>query len=348
MGLLLAAFLSLQQLYPHQPTNHPESKANHLEDVDRLLKEKPCSDAHAALRLFAYSFQRIVQANVGMTRGKNILQPLVDVLTTDAPALTYVDIFLDLYWTSRLCLTRTHSEALATLPATLDHFKATAMSLLEETNIISTHGKSGAYEKYTVSGQPSQGKITTDLDQGHCPVLNDSQGRTSQASVTYRYACTFVCEEVFDKKDDWKNHERSQHFQLEFWRCRQSDGIKQCAKLAWHKREFDEHLRGDHGIILEKNLRKELHDCHLGKGGTFQFWCGFCRDLEPSPMERLEAWNKRSIHIGRHYESGADIKDWFPVDGGRSKREQEALDTEATFSNRGDPRRVRQPWFSGQ
>lgn len=155
--------------------------------------------------------------------------------------------------------------------------------------------------------------------------------------------CTFVCEEVFDTKDDWKNHERSQHFQCEFWRCRQSDGIKQCTKLAWHKQKFYEHLRDEHDIISERDLKKELHDCHLSKDGTFQFWCGFCRDLEPSSMNRPGAWNERSIHIGGHYESEADIKDWFPVDGGRSKGEQEVLDSEATFNNRGDPWRVRQP-----
>jgi len=69
--------------------------ANHLEDVDRLLKAKPCINVHAALRYIACSFRRIVQTNVVMPRGKDILQPLVNVLTTDAPALTYFDKFLD-------------------------------------------------------------------------------------------------------------------------------------------------------------------------------------------------------------------------------------------------------------
>jgi len=145
-------------------------------------------------------------------------------------------------------------------------------------------------------------------------------------------------------KNAWKRHENSRHFQAERWRCRQFDGssnIKQCANLSWRRANFQRHLKNKHGIVDEGYHEKELNACHLGTNGSLRFWCGFCQATMSLFKKGLEAWDERFDHIESHYRSGQNVKDWIPVDGHLSRREQEVLNARSVLDIQGDSPEVR-------
>ncbi|MCJ1365671.1 hypothetical protein MMC16_004796 [Acarospora aff. strigata] len=163
--------------------------------------------------------------------------------------------------------------------------------------------------------------------------------RDDDSSAPIEYGCTFEdCNEVFGKKNAWKRHESSQHFQLERWRCRQIDGssnFKQCANLSWRRDDFQHHLENKHDIDKD-HFDNELDACHLGANGALRFWCGFCGATISLLRKGLEAWDERFDHIESHYASRQNVKDWIPVDGCISKREQEVLDARTMLYIQGD------------
>jgi len=316
IGLLLLAFLSLQRLYPYEPDACSSSGENHLEHFHSFLNGHRCSDTQTTTHMI-HSFQRIVVIN--MDEDQEILQLLVNVPDTDEPTLRIFDTLLDLYWRSRRVLARDHHEALSALPAILDCFKSSAMSIWRKSSKISLPSKFDA----------------------------DSDNSTTIVRVICQYGCTFLnCNEVFEGKIEWKRHENSQHYHNETWRCREFDGnskIKQCAKLSWDEAAFQQHLR-DHGINNMEYLEKESRTSRLGRNVSVRFWCGFCKSTKPLLKTGLEAWDERFYHLDHHYRiEKKNIKDWMPINGHGSKREQEALDARAMFNDQGDSCRVRKP-----
>ncbi|EFX04396.1 c2h2 type zinc finger domain containing protein [Grosmannia clavigera kw1407] len=129
------------------------------------------------------------------------------------------------------------------------------------------------------------------------------------------YGCTAPnCNKVFGSKNDWKRHERGQHFKLETWKCQEkvettSNGSaasdeagnkasndasgkpKLCDRRFYLCEEFMSHLEEHHGIC-EARKREEKAKCCLSGGKHDQhwsFWCGFCKTKIPGPSDRDNA-----------------------------------------------------------
>ncbi|KAK0635619.1 hypothetical protein B0T17DRAFT_50489 [Bombardia bombarda] len=138
------------------------------------------------------------------------------------------------------------------------------------------------------------------------------------------YACTFThCDKRFGSKNDWKRHENSQHFQLEYWRCdeKREEGLV-CGKICHRRETFRTHLKNDHEIKDNDPLvEKKQADCRIGRNCESRFWCGFCKEtitLRPEAKGPL-AWAERFDHIDDHYHGRNSlpkmtILDWTSVD----------------------------------
>ena len=133
------------------------------------------------------------------------------------------------------------------------------------------------------------------------------------------WGCTnATCPKTFGSKNDWKRHENSQHYQLETWRCHQPSAtskINQCAKIFFRRDPFQAHLRKDHSMSNEDNVRDECRKRRIGRNWQNGFWCGFCKDIIKLQTRGLEAWDERFNHIDDlHFKQGKNIDDWYPMD----------------------------------
>ena len=144
------------------------------------------------------------------------------------------------------------------------------------------------------------------------------------------YGCTFLtCNKTFGSKNDWKRHENSQHFHLETWRCaEQKPEGGACAKVCYRRLSFQEHLKKEHDISNDDNIKAKLEACRIGRNGQERFWCGFCNKLVELRRKGSEAWTERFDHIddhfmGRHNFSKQSIQDWIPVDSDKPKGDGE-------------------------
>ncbi|RAH76423.1 hypothetical protein BO86DRAFT_15763 [Aspergillus japonicus CBS 114.51] len=128
------------------------------------------------------------------------------------------------------------------------------------------------------------------------------------------YSCTSShCNKTFGSKEDWKRHENSQHFHSRSWRCTLPDATKEglpCARLFYRQQTYIQHLKKQHEMDAEDEVRAALSDSRISRDGRASFWCGFCRkDVPLGPG--LEAWNERFDHIDtEHYKKGERIEDW--------------------------------------
>ncbi|PYI26101.1 hypothetical protein BP00DRAFT_73154 [Aspergillus indologenus CBS 114.80] len=130
------------------------------------------------------------------------------------------------------------------------------------------------------------------------------------------YSCTSShCNKTFGSKEDWKRHENSQHFHSKSWRCTLPDATKEglpCARLFYRQQTYVQHLKQQHEMDAEDEVRAALSDSRISRDGRASFWCGFCRKDLPLGHE-LEAWNERFDHIDtEHYKKGERIEDWVP------------------------------------
>lgn len=140
------------------------------------------------------------------------------------------------------------------------------------------------------------------------------------------YGCTFLtCNKIFGSKNDWKRHENSQHFHLETWRCEeQKPEGGACAKVCYRRLSFQEHLKKEHNMSNDDNIKAKLDASRIGRNGQERFWCGFCNKLVELRKKGLEAWTERFDHIddhfmGRHNFPKQSIQDWIPVDSDKPK-----------------------------
>ena len=133
------------------------------------------------------------------------------------------------------------------------------------------------------------------------------------------WGCTDAnCTKTFGSKNDWKRHENSQHYQLETWRCHEPSAtskINQCAMIFSRRDPFQAHLRKDHGISDEGDIRDQCRKRRIGRNWQNGFWCGFCKDIIKLQTRGLEAWDERFNHIDDlHFKQGKNIEDWYPMD----------------------------------
>jgi hypothetical protein len=147
------------------------------------------------------------------------------------------------------------------------------------------------------------------------------------------YGCTFAtCSKTFGSKNDWKRHENSQHFHLETWRCDEEklEGGS-CAKVCYRRQTFQDHLKKDHSISDNDDVKSKVEGCRIGRNCQSRFWCGFCTKLIDLTKKGIEAWTERFDHIddhfmGRHDLPVQDISDWVPVDSDKPRELSRVLD----------------------
>jgi hypothetical protein len=120
------------------------------------------------------------------------------------------------------------------------------------------------------------------------------------------YACTYPdCTKCFGSKNDWKRHENSQHFQIEYWRCAEKikagSTTKTCGKVYHRKETFRIHLEKEHGIPEANEIRERESRYRIGRNYDNRFWCGFCRQTIEFTSNGGVAWAERFDHIDGHY-----------------------------------------------
>lgn len=150
------------------------------------------------------------------------------------------------------------------------------------------------------------------------------------------YGCTFyACNKSFGSKNDWKRHENSQHFHLETWRCdeEKQEGVV-CAKAYYRQQTFKDHLKKDHKIVEEDEIKAKVESCRIGRNCNVRFWCGFCSKLIDLKGKGLDAWTERFDHIddhfmGRNKQPKKNIQDWIPLDSQKTKEDMEKASPQA-------------------
>ncbi|KAH8587636.1 hypothetical protein B0O99DRAFT_694301 [Bisporella sp. PMI_857] len=165
------------------------------------------------------------------------------------------------------------------------------------------------------------------------PSLPDPGPARKQCVIPY--GCTFLCNETFASKNEWKRHENSQHFQLETWRCdneTSEEGV--CAKVYYRRQSFQNHLKTEHHME-DDAMKEKTENCRIGRNCQARFWCGFCSKIIGLERKGLDAWTERFDHIDDHFMGNHGLKkqcilDWIPVDGrelkGESLRDEDHLD----------------------
>jgi hypothetical protein len=135
------------------------------------------------------------------------------------------------------------------------------------------------------------------------------------------------CSETFDHKTEWKQHENSQHFHLEMWRCdNATPEANECAKVCYRQETFHEHLKNAHGLD-DDAITVKTKLCRIGRNAQTRFWCGFCLKLIDLTKRGVDAWTERFSHIddhlmGRRGLGRQGIQDWFPADSPKPKEDR--------------------------
>lgn len=173
------------------------------------------------------------------------------------------------------------------------------------------------------SGRPAKSAVKCD----HCPKMFARSCELKKHMKRHEkpYGCTFPrCKKSFGSKNDWKRHENSQHYQLEFWRCEEEgkSGVRDniCGKLSHSRDAFRTHLGREHGVTDTALVERQCQEKRLGRNCEARFWCGFCRKtIEVTQRGGGGAWSERFDHIephflGTHGREKKGIKEWVHVD----------------------------------
>lgn len=117
------------------------------------------------------------------------------------------------------------------------------------------------------------------------------------------YGCTFRdCTKEFGSKNDWKRHEKSQHLQIEAWRCNMTSATGECGKVCYRQKTFEDHLKSTtHQIADFDVISSKVDECKLGRDYQNRFWCGFCRRSIVLKRGGSDGWNERFDHIDAHF-----------------------------------------------
>ena len=102
---------------------------------------------------------------------------------------------------------------------------------------------------------------------------------------------------------------------------------KQCAKVAYEKDAFMEHLKegGHRDGPTDEAAREDLAKKYrVGRNGQTRFWCGFCRKIIELKAKGTKAWDERFNHIdGMHFKNGERTLTWLCFEENRTKQEIE-------------------------
>lgn len=132
------------------------------------------------------------------------------------------------------------------------------------------------------------------------------------------FGCTFpCCDKKFGSKNDWKRHENSQHYRLQFWRCNlncHTDPKETCTKTYKRREQFKIHLLKDHQIVDPAAVDRRLEFCLDSRSYEVSFWCGFCKQMVKANEKGLKAWQDRFNHISDHFNDGRDVSEWMYVE----------------------------------
>lgn len=216
---------------------------------------------------------------------------------------------------------------------TSNNFEAQKKAV-EVLNIIRKLGFTVSPTKDTQAAKPlNPGSAASNKSENQitCSVCGHFRGRPCELKKHMKrherpYGCTFLtCNKDFGSKNDWKRHENSQHFHLETWRCdseRPEGGA--CAKVCYRRQTFQDHLKKEHQISENEEVKKKLDSCRIGRNCQARFWCGFCKKLVDLKKKGLDAWTERFDHIDNHFMGKAGfpkqgIQDWIPVDSDKPK-----------------------------
>ena len=158
------------------------------------------------------------------------------------------------------------------------------------------------------------------------------------------YGCTFEgCMKKFGSKNDWKRHENTRHYRIEAWRCHEpnpTSKINQCAKVFHRREQYQAHLKEQHNIQDDGEIRRRSQKYRVGRNGQSGFWCGFCQRIVPLTRKGLEAWDERFDHIDmQHFSKEMTIDSWYPLDKDipiGDMLESRSLDTDASPRVNGD------------
>ena len=133
------------------------------------------------------------------------------------------------------------------------------------------------------------------------------------------------------------------HWQVEAWKCAQpkltstgnstvsgirsktkdtskrrviSKTMNQCGRVFYRREQFQAHLCSDHKISDDIYVKEQCKLRRIGRNGHNGFWCGFCQNVIMVEKKNHEAFDERFTHIdSKHFEMGARVEDWFPMEG---------------------------------
>lgn len=151
-----------------------------------------------------------------------------------------------------------------------------------------------------------------------------------------------VCFKRFGSKNDWKRHENTKHYQNETWICgrQAANRVGRCLENCSKRENFKEHLRKDHGVQDEDELKEETRKRRVGNNWSGAFWCGFCKTVVKLEKKNNQAWDERFDHIDDlHFKDGKDFASWYPSNTQLSKAELQG--------NKEEQDRVRREAFAG-
>jgi hypothetical protein len=109
------------------------------------------------------------------------------------------------------------------------------------------------------------------------------------------YFCT-TCEESFQERDDWQQHEDAMHEQQYYWTCPSSD----CDSLFTKEDLFTQHHQRAHGCGKCTHASEAQHPLPSKRS----WGCGFdkCKGV-------FDSWDLRCAHVSSHFEGLAQHDD---------------------------------------
>lgn len=122
-----------------------------------------------------------------------------------------------------------------------------------------------------------------------------------------RYQCTVArCSKFFDRKFNWRSHERGIHRLKKYWRCQETAGTtgwnRECFKVFFDYMLYEKHLEIVHSVD-DQAMSSKICDLHDWTDNRYpgQFWCGFCCGIVDLKTRDPGAWDERSEHIASQH-----------------------------------------------
>jgi hypothetical protein len=154
-----------------------------------------------------------------------------------------------------------------------------------------------------------------DLERPTTADMSNVLDEFAALSLNEPYGCTYLCDETFSNKIEWRQHEHRNHRQSELWRCNvvidQQD--TQCGTSLFSAESFATHLTTAHNVDQD-DIAAWVENGHIYPNGQVNFWCGFCRRIIALENQGTAAWGERLDHVEAHFENGDSIeKGWLKL-----------------------------------